>query len=208
MVSFRETRETLLLTHDQQLINDEEFVLLFDLNTSKNPDYPHWNYDMFHLDNWTDEEYKTDQRFYKSDIYRLANVLNIPEQIKATNRSTSDTIEALCVFLKPLPYPSRHSDLLPRFGRYIPELSMMSILIQNHIYTNYSNVLHYFNQRWLSPAALQKHSTFVHERGAPLLLWVCRWYSSTTMQTWGTPKNLIQRSQTCPRNKISISCDP
>ena len=41
MVSFLETREALLLTFDQQLINDEEFVLLYNLNTSKNLDYPH-----------------------------------------------------------------------------------------------------------------------------------------------------------------------
>ena len=33
-------------------------------------------------------------------------------------------------------------------------------------------------------------------------------YSSTSMQTWGTPKNLTQRSQTRLHKKISVSCDP
>ena len=97
MASFREAR-ALLLTYDQQLINVEEFVLLYDLNTSKNPDYPHWNYDRFNLDNWTDDECKTDLRFYKSDVYRLPNVLNILEQIKASHKSTFDGIQALCMF--------------------------------------------------------------------------------------------------------------
>ena len=168
MASFRVTGEALLLTYDQQLINDKEYILLYDLSTSKNSDYPHRNYDRFDLDVWTDDEYKTDVRFYKSDVYRLANVLNIPEQTKTPNRSTFDGIESLCVFLKHFYYPCRHSDLLPRFRRSVQELSMMSVLIQNHVYANYSNLLHDFNQPWLSPATLQKYSVSVHEKGAPL----------------------------------------
>ena len=39
MVSLRETREALLLAHHIGIINDVEFLLLFDLNKSKNPDY-------------------------------------------------------------------------------------------------------------------------------------------------------------------------
>ena len=45
---------------------------------------------------------------------------------------------------------------------------MMSVLIHNDVYANYSNPLHDFNQSWLSPAALQEFSAFVHEKGAPL----------------------------------------
>ena len=146
MASIREIREALLLTYDQQLINDEEFVLLYDLKASKNPDYLHWNYDRFDLNNWTDDECITYLIFYKSDVYRLTNMLNIPEQIKAPNRSTFDGIEVLCVFLKRFSYPRRHSDLLPRFERFVPEPSMMSILIQNHKHANYSNLVHDFNQ--------------------------------------------------------------
>ena len=109
------SREVLLLTFDQQLLDDEEFVLLYDLNTSKNPDYPHWNYDRFDLDNWTYDVCKTDLRFYKSDLYRLANVLNVPEQIKGPNILAFDGIETFFVFLKCFSYPCRHSNLLPRF---------------------------------------------------------------------------------------------
>ena len=68
MAFFREAREALLLTYDQH-----------DLNTSKNSGYPYWNYDRFDLDNQTDDKCKTDLRFYKSDVYRLANMLNISE---------------------------------------------------------------------------------------------------------------------------------
>ena len=65
MASFRETREALLLAYDEDLINDEEFVLLYNLNTSKNLDYPFWNYSRFDLDDWNDNECRSDLRFYR-----------------------------------------------------------------------------------------------------------------------------------------------
>ena len=45
---------------------------------------------------------------------------------------------------------------------------MMSVFKQNHVYANYSNLLHEFNRPWLSPAALQEYSASVHDKGAPL----------------------------------------
>jgi len=71
MASFRDTREALLLAYDQGLINDEEFVLLYDINTSKNLDYPYWNYDRFDLDSWSDDECRSDLRLYKADFETL-----------------------------------------------------------------------------------------------------------------------------------------
>ena len=50
MVNLREIREALLLGHRNNIINDEEFVLLYNINKSKNPDFPYWRYDMFDLD--------------------------------------------------------------------------------------------------------------------------------------------------------------
>ena len=74
MASFCKTREALLLAYDKDLINDEEFVLLYDLNTSKNFDYPYWNYNRFDLDDWCYEECRSDLRFCKADVYRLRSV--------------------------------------------------------------------------------------------------------------------------------------
>ena len=67
MASLRETREALLLAYDEDLINDEKSVLLYNLNTSKIFDYPYWNYSRFDFDDWSDEECKSDLRFYKAD---------------------------------------------------------------------------------------------------------------------------------------------
>ena len=45
MATFRETREALLLANDLNLIDDEEMLLLYDLNRSKNIDIPYWKYE-------------------------------------------------------------------------------------------------------------------------------------------------------------------
>ena len=74
MASFRETREVLLFAFDQDLINDEKFVLLYHLNTSKNFNYLYWNYSRFDLGDWSDKECRSNLRFYKVDAYRLFEV--------------------------------------------------------------------------------------------------------------------------------------
>ena len=78
MVTFAEKREALLLAHSQHLINDVEFVLLYNLNTSKNPALPYWKYEAFDLDGLKGDECKCKFRFFKSDFYHLADALNIP----------------------------------------------------------------------------------------------------------------------------------
>ena len=65
MATFTETREALLLAHSQHLIDDVEFVLLYDLNTFKYPALPYWEYETFDLDGLTDDEWKCEIRFLK-----------------------------------------------------------------------------------------------------------------------------------------------
>ena len=45
MPNLRETRISLLYAYDSSIINDEEFVLLYDNNTLKSPNFPYWNYE-------------------------------------------------------------------------------------------------------------------------------------------------------------------
>ena len=135
MASFRETREALLLAYDEDLINDEEFVLLYNLNTSKNLDYPFWNYSRFDLDDWNDNECRSDLRFYRL-------VLKTPEVLTTYNRSKFDGMEAFCIFLKRFSYPCRFFDLVLRFGRSVPELGMISNAISDNVYNNFNRLLH------------------------------------------------------------------
>ena len=60
MATFKETRNPLLLAHSGDIIPDEDFVLLYDLPTSKNLDYPYWLYNEFDLENWTDAECRSE----------------------------------------------------------------------------------------------------------------------------------------------------
>ena len=53
MPNFSETRET--LSHVWR-IDFEEFALLFDLNTSKNPDIEYWKYHTFELNSYGDDD--------------------------------------------------------------------------------------------------------------------------------------------------------
>ena len=41
MASFREVRDLLLDSFDDGELSEDEFLLLYDLNTSKNPDFPY-----------------------------------------------------------------------------------------------------------------------------------------------------------------------
>ena len=77
MPHLRETRISLLYAYDSSIVNDEEFVLRYDINTAKSPDSPYWNYEAFELDSMSDDECQAKFRCYKkglgffSDIYLL-----------------------------------------------------------------------------------------------------------------------------------------
>ena len=47
MSSLRAVRNQLLISHNEGVISDEEFLLLYDLNKSKNLDFPYDSYDCF-----------------------------------------------------------------------------------------------------------------------------------------------------------------
>ena len=53
---FRRNRTALLEAFANDLIEDEEFLLLYDLNRSNALDFPYWQYDDFDLDILTDDE--------------------------------------------------------------------------------------------------------------------------------------------------------
>ena len=115
MATFRETRNALLVAHDQNIINEEQFCLLYDLNSSKNYDYQYWSYPSFELDTLSDDECLGNFRFLKSDVYRVpvegsrhdsgmlaqSNLLNILQQ-----HSRRPNGGALCIYGDPA-YPLR-----------------------------------------------------------------------------------------------------
>ena len=96
MPALRDVRNALLISYAFDLIDDYEFSVLFDINRSKNPDFPYWNYN-FDLERLNDDECKAEFRYFKNDIYVLKNVLQIPDTFVCRNRLHVDGIEALCI---------------------------------------------------------------------------------------------------------------
>ena len=166
--SFREARDALLISYTNNIIDDCEFALLYDCNTSHNPDFSYWKYDSFDLEKLSDAECKAEFRIYRNDIYLLADLLNIPDQLICYNRTKVDQIEGLCMFLKRFAYPCRYGDMIPRFGRSVPEFSMISNKVIELVYSNYCHKLTDFNQAFLSPANLQRYAKAVRDKGATL----------------------------------------
>ena len=85
-MSFRRNRIEieLLHTHDEGYIDDEEFLILYDVNRSTN-DLPNWEYEQFDLDKLCNYECKAEFRFLKNDTYTLYYVLQFPDGMKGVN---------------------------------------------------------------------------------------------------------------------------
>ena len=66
MAALREVREMLLYSLCDNIIDEIEF--LYELNTSRNPDFPYWQYGIFNLDQLNEAECLAEFRFYKNDI--------------------------------------------------------------------------------------------------------------------------------------------
>ena len=83
MPNFREARESLLYCYSENLLTDEEFCLLYDLNTSKNPDFDYTCYNKFDLNEMSDDDVVAEFRFMKNAILRLVRALDMPNETRS-----------------------------------------------------------------------------------------------------------------------------
>ena len=97
--SFKETRNLVLECYVGGIIDKDDFMLLYDNNQSKNPEFPHENYKLFNFDALDPVKCVADFRVEKQDISRLADALVIPPVIKHQQRSICDGTEGLCTLL-------------------------------------------------------------------------------------------------------------
>ena len=102
----------LLLSLNNGVITEEEFLLLNEVNCSKNLIFPHAQYSRFNLENLDETECLREFRVRKLDVLRLADALGLPERLSCYQRTQADKIEGLCLVLKRLAYPCRYSDLI------------------------------------------------------------------------------------------------
>lgn len=168
MSSFSEMRNLLLFLYDSKSISEEEFLTLYESYSSKNPDFPYSAYPKFDYDQMNESECLAEFRVRKQDITLLANVLQLPVTIRCHQRTTCDRTEALCMLLKRFTYSCRYSDMIHRFARPVPEISMITNTVMDHIFLNHGHRISQWNFDILSPPMLQEYADVIHAKGAPL----------------------------------------
>ena len=161
----------LMHMHHNNVVDEEELLLLQNGNGRRrnlHMGLPYAMYDQFNLEGMADNECLVEFRFKKLEIYQLVNVLQLPEALKCYNGTVVDPVEALCICLKRFAYPCRYADLIPRFGRPVPQLCMIANLVTDEIFNRFSHLLTNLDQPWLSPQNLQIFTEAIHNKGAAL----------------------------------------
>ena len=142
--------------HAEDMLDEDEFLLLYDINKPKNPEFPYWLYPKFDLENYCEDECKAIFRFLKNDIYALVEILQMPEVFVCPNKQKIDSVEAFCTLLARFAYPCRLSELIPIFGRSVPELSIIIAVMIKFMNDTWGHLLQNLNQQWLSAQHLQE----------------------------------------------------
>ena len=68
MPKLKTVRDPLLIAHSENILDDEELLLLFDVNRSTNLDLRYWSYESFNLGSWSENECKSELRFLPGNI--------------------------------------------------------------------------------------------------------------------------------------------
>jgi hypothetical protein len=155
------------MSYDLNFIDADEFLLLYDINSSRN-DYPYWNYEKFNLDDMDDDETWSEFRFKKNDIYRLKSALEIPDYIRTYNRLRVKGEEALCIMLRRFAYPCRYYEFITRFGRPVPDYCIIFYDVMERIFGRFNHLLEDFNLPFLLPQKLEEYAMAITRRGAAL----------------------------------------
>ena len=168
MAGLRVVRDAVSESYYNAQLNDEEFLLLTDLNRSRNPEFPYNKDEVFHLESMNESECKAEFRFEKEDIVPLLDVLALPDKFVCNQGSKCSALEGLCILLKRLTYPCRYSDMMHRFQRPVPELSMIVNTVLDYVYIRHSHRLTQWNMALLNPAALEQYAEVITEKGSAL----------------------------------------
>ena len=199
MTSFESVCDLLLTGFEEGFVDEDEFLMLNVLNQSSNAEYPYTSYSRFNLKENNEVECKTEFRVKKRDIPLLAEALRVPGTVKCSQGTTSewsDREEALCILLKRFAYPCRYSDMIPTFGRSVPELAMINNTMIDLIHRSHSHRLTEWNHQILNPEALEMYARAISDKGAGLI--ICFGYVDETvrpkLQTREKSENWVQWS--------------
>lgn len=167
MSGFQAIRDMLFISYDWGHISENELLVLLEEYTSKNPAFS-YEFDRFDLYNIEEAEYKYNFRVEKHDIPLLADVLQLPEVCRCNQRTVADQIEGLCMLLMRTAYPCRYNDMIPSFGRPVPEICMITNAVVNQLYEVHGHRISEWNHQVFDPASLEVYADAVHRKGAAL----------------------------------------
>ena len=94
-MAFKDLRNSLIISYDDGFTDDEDFVLLYDLYSSKDLEFPFDVYAPFDLDELNEAECVAEFRFRKRDVRALAEVLRVPDTITCEQGSVCTGSEGL-----------------------------------------------------------------------------------------------------------------
>ena len=154
-------------------------------------DFPYDQYARFCLQDTNEAEFKANFRVEKHHITRVEDALRIPAVFKCDQGTVCDGTEGLCILLKQFAFPCRYSDMIPIFGRPVPELCMINNTVMDWVYDNHGHRIMQWNQNILSAIQLENYAEVIYNNGAPLDFG----YTSTT-RLWFCGRNCSPTSRT------------
>lgn len=159
-----------LMLYLDDVFDEEQVISIISDLTRKNPAFPYWKYDkiVVQLEDMTEAEVKAEFRFAPSEINLLGKALRIPEKFICPNGTVASGEEGLIMLLKRFAYPCRLSDMVPRFGRSVPEISLILAEITDHVVNTQGHLLQDLDQPWLQPYHLDEFARAIHQKGAAL----------------------------------------
>ena len=97
MALFKEVHEMLCVCVIKEIIDEEEFALLYEAYRPSNLPFPHSAYENFSFANKDPAECKADFRVEKRDIPLLLDALRVPPVFQCRNGTICDGVEGLCI---------------------------------------------------------------------------------------------------------------
>ena len=123
-------------------------------------------------------------RVRKRDLPTLAQALIIPPAFHLSQRIVVDGMEGVCMLLKRVAYPCRHGDVIHRFGRPVPILSMAANNFIDYIYNTRGHLItHWYHPLAAKPPALEVYTDAINQGSIKELLWICGWNCSAHSST-------------------------
>ena len=128
----------------------------------------------------------------------LVDAFQIPAIFKCDQGTICEGLEGLCILLKCFAFPCQFSDMIPIFGRPVPELCMINNTVIDWVYNHHRHRIMDWNPNVLSPIQLENYVEAVFNKGAALRN--CFGFVDGTVRPISRPDEIVRgpESETLP----------